>query len=245
MARKLVKVRPLPRPKAPMPWKAAADIAKITFSRDTAGGLIRIGKGLYGNVFIGRIHFKDGSVQRVAIKKFKAKISGEIAEKYKQCIKDLRNAGVRIPKMSMIKLPSGELAQVSQLFGSVKKGSKMTRGILSLYTVEQKSEAVQQFTKIANAGYFIAYDVIEAFKPRGIIPIDLDSIARHGKVPVERRAYDLAETIYYYGFVEFDEEKSRKERQKLAKIALNAASPELKGELKIAIEKFKKIRMIT
>lgn len=238
MAKRFVrKTRSFQAIKKRMPWKPAADVARISFSKDTAGGLIRIGKGLYGNVFIGRIHFKDGSVQRVAIKKFKAKISGEIAEKYKQCIKDLRNAGVRIPKMSMIKLPSGEWVQVSQLFGSVKKGSKMTRGILSLYTIEQKSEAVQQFTKIANAGYFIAYDVIEAFKPRGIIPIDLDSIARHGKVPVERRAYDLAETIYYYGLVEFDEEKSRKERQRLAGIALNAASPELKEELRKKLRK--------
>jgi len=120
-----------------------ADVKKITFSKKK-NELIPVGKGSAVNVYVGRIHFNQGSIKRVAIRRFKEPISDELANKYKKVIEDLKDiklgfdedfpdrnldATRLFPKMEILKIkttehPNGEWVHVTQLFGGTIKGSK-------------------------------------------------------------------------------------------------------------------------
>jgi len=219
MARKLVKVRLLLKPKEVMPWKTAKEVARITFSKNKTGNPVELGHGQYGKIFLGRIRFKDGTVHRVAIKRFERRLSDEKVALYKYVIRDLRNAGVGLPKMDFVKLPDGEWVQVSQLFGSLKKGSKIMSGF---ETKEQTIEALKELTKAANAGYLPIHDLIGSFKSGGSIPIDLDLLVFYGKNPANERIkvlIDLIKVIAEPG-----------ELKEFVKTVVNAANPEVKKE---------------
>jgi len=212
--------------------KKPSDIKRVNFSRtkSSANGLVRIGGAAFGKIYIGRIHFNNGSTHRVAIKIFRDKLNNETAARYQQAIQDLRRAGVQLPKMGMHKLTEGphkgEWVQISQLFGSTKKGSKIeNKTNLIIKTAKAREEAIRESTKIANAGYLPALDTIETFKnqTKGIIPIDIDLIG-NSKIPALTRAGHLIFAIE-------DMTKNKTERRKLLRTAIQMANPEMKKAL--------------
>jgi hypothetical protein len=108
----------------------------------------------------------------------------------------------------MVKLPAGhkigsetlknpEWFQVMQLFGSSKKGSKLTEQALMTYfgPMPARSEAVRIMTRAVNAGYSPHIDLVEPFKPetptKWLLPFDVDVFARKPKKPVNERATEL------------------------------------------------------
>jgi hypothetical protein len=142
-----------------------------------------LGLGGHGNVFLGRIRFLDGKWRRVAVKRFFPVLSSKTAEFFSKVITDLSRAGVRLPKMGMVCLPGGEWVQVSQLFCGISKPTvqdilKDTR-VPGTKTTSERTEAVIELAKVANAGYRPTDDILESFKnpAKGAIPIDLDQLA--------------------------------------------------------------------
>jgi hypothetical protein len=222
------------------PWKSPKDVKTVSFTKTRSGNLRRIGGNLFGNVFVGRIRFKDGRVHRVAIKKFYERLDDKKAAKYQKVILDLAKAGVRIPKMGMWKLPDGEWVQVSQLFGSTSRGSKIIpKSELRLRTTEGRIHAVKELMKVANIGYFPAYDFIEPFKERekGIIPIDLDLLVREGRVSADKRSIEVKRCLVKMSLLETSNtakaaSDSFKVFDQLLKIAIKEASPKMKEALK-------------
>ena len=236
----LNKVRVARAKRKSSPWKKLRDVREVTLSKGKNGNGVKIGRGAFGNVYIGRIKFKDGSIRRVAVKVFKDPIDNKTAYKYMQVIEDLRNAGVRIPKMGMVlvnkenlpvqeqssKSSGKEWVLVSQLFGSSGKKSKLFRP-MGLSEFNAKMEAAMEFAKVMNAGYAPYSDLIEPFKERkkGVLPFDIDLLVKNGKIPVDVRA------IYFFtSFIRFVPTNAV-ERDALFKTALLYSNPEMKRAL--------------
>lgn len=172
-------------------WKKPGDVKRLDFSKDRAGQWLRIGGALTGSVYLGRLLFNDGRKHRVAIKLFHKPIDSELAARYQKTIDDFRKAGVRMPKMAMLNVPTkrrpeGEWVQVSEFFGSRSKGSKIINQtfLTLLRTPELREQAVREFTKVANAGYLPNADLMEPFidLSRTMI-LDLDSVVPTGAKP--------------------------------------------------------------
>src|SRR3989344_6131287 len=107
-------MKPIPKKRV---WKTPADLKAIRFSRPNCQ-LQRIGGFLVGDIYLGRLRFQEGPAKRVAIKVFKLPLADKDAAKYARVIVDLQNAGVRLPKMAMVKMQvNGRLqgVQVTQL----------------------------------------------------------------------------------------------------------------------------------
>jgi len=230
-------------------WKKTSSVSRLTFSRISERDKRKIGKSdnLFfhnnketvgigssniGRIFVGRIQFKDGSKHRVAIKVFKNPITDKRAQQYQQAIDDLREAGVRLPKMAMVKtkIPGEQLeqwVQVSQLFGSSLKGSKIkNKTWFRIEDPKGRKEAIEELTKVANAGYFPADDLIEPFrdKSKGVMPIDLDMIARLGKAHPNSNSEKLIELVKLLA-------KDPEEYRRLISIAMKTASPKFRTVL--------------
>lgn len=211
---------------------------RVKFSLGIEGTPVRIGGHGYGDVYIGRMRFRDGKWKRVAIKVFREQLSYEKASSYRACIARLLKAGVRLPKMGLVKMktqraPDGEFVQVSQLFGSTSMGSKMTnKADGNFKTGKARLEAVAELTKVANAGYMPETDLIEEFSGgKGAIPIDLDTIVKYrskfGPAKIDDISNSLVKVIEDIGgTVEADEYKA------LYEIAFKFASPALRENLK-------------
>ncbi|MBU0636524.1 hypothetical protein KKE06_05865 [Candidatus Micrarchaeota archaeon] len=158
------------------------------------------------------------------------------AQVYQKVINDLVKAGVRLPKMAMTKLPSGEWVQVSQLFGSTRKGSKIVDKSFYIETREARKEAVVELTKIANAGYYPTRDSFERFKDisKGIIPFDLDNQVSLGKSSPAKLAEHLAWQIGN------NLSTTPQEVRELMAIAIKSADFKLKRQLKKRLKNYKK-----
>ncbi|MDO8538488.1 MAG: hypothetical protein Q7S21_06390 [archaeon] len=210
-------------------WKTIRSLRKkphgIVFTTNADGERIRIGGRLFGNVYLGRLHFTNGKTSRIAIKIFKAPLNDQKAKNYQRVINDLRKAGVRLPKMGMVKLPNDEWVQVSQLFDSthIFKIKTSTADEFRHLTLSQKIEAVQELTKVANAGYLPKGDLSEPFqgKSNGIIPMDIDLIVRHGKQNINERINILLSEIDWMV-------SNNVEKKKLVLTAIQQAEPELR-----------------
>lgn len=202
---------------------------------------ISIGGSNRGSVYIGRLHFKDGTKPRVAIKLFHNGLSTETARKYQKVIDDLTKAGVPLPKMGMMLIragtkigdhiiPTREWVQVSQLFGSSKKGSKLVwKSHLELTHKEEKRDAAKMFGKVANLGYSPTIDFVEPFRyKKGVVPIDIDLL-------VERREYSAQEKMGTLSTTIRRMSNTKEDFRELSIIALRQLSPEKR---KLAREKF-------
>lgn len=182
-------------PKKPA-LKTILDAKKVNFSHPIA-----IGGSNRGSVYVGRLHFKDGTKPRVAIKTFHKGLTTEDARQYQKVINDLISVGIPLPKMGMALIPAGtkigdfkiptrEWVQISQLFGSTKKGSKLVwKSHLELAHQTEKEDAAKMFGKVANLGYSPTIDFIEPFRHKtGVVPIDIDLL-------VERKSHSPAEKM--------------------------------------------------
>lgn len=234
----------MPKKKIPAPkktaWKTAKDVRRLTFSRNPEGKLVCIGGNLVGRIYIGRIYFRDKTSKRVAIKVFNDLfvLNDKEAERYRQTINGLRAAGVRLPKMDLMKIPtkrkpSGEWVQISQLFGSVEKKSKIVgKSWLVIHDANARKEALVELMKVANVGYKPALDLVEPFmdKSKGVIPIDIDSVVSAGKTDAKERAgtiFHAVRVLSEYGSI-----TDHEEYQKLARVAFEHASPEMREALR-------------
>jgi len=177
-------------------WKIAEDVKRVTISgrkfkelgsRDFVPH--ELGCGQFGTAVIGRVKFKDGTERRVAVKHFHKPLSDLQAHKYQEVIDELKAAGINMPKVGMYKLPSGEWVQVSSLFGSTKKGSKLFENSFSfsssdfVATGEKATlEVFEQSLKIANLGYKPMDDIFvimaESYYP---LIMDFDLLVYGGK----------------------------------------------------------------
>lgn len=211
------------------------------------GKQVRIGGHGYGDIYIGRMRFKGGKWKRVAIKVFKKPLSNEKVKFYRACITRLSKAGVRLPKTGFVKMkmpyaPEAEFVQVSQLFGSTKKGSKITNKVNANFkTRKAKLEAVAELTKVANAGYLPEIDLIEEFirGRKGAIPIDLDTLVHYGILfgPIKKGgiANSLVSTIEKIG-----QAAEPKQYKELYDTAFKIASPSIKKALEKCAPDFEK-----
>ncbi len=166
---------------------SSSDIKRINFSKDKIGNNILLGKGSIGQIYIGRVIFKDNSVKRVAIKRFNNPINDALAGDYKKVISDLREIKLSsgkplIPKMDVVKIPTkehpeGEWMLISPLFGGTIKGSKFYPNKIS-YSHQNIREVGEIIAKLYNKGYS-AIDLFAGFKEKeGVIPLDIDILAR-------------------------------------------------------------------
>jgi len=165
----------------------SSDIKRINFSQDKYGNKILLGHGGIGQIYIGRIIFKDNTVKRVAIKQFYNPINDALAEDYKKVINDLREIKLSsgkplIPKMDIVKIPTkehpeGEWVLISQLFGSTIKGSKFYPFQIP-YSHQNVKEIGEIIAKLYNKGYS-ARDIFASFQDKqGVILLDIDILAR-------------------------------------------------------------------
>ncbi len=206
--------------------KTAGDVERVWLTSHK-GRQVWIGGYAIGDVYIGRLKFRgEKKARRVAVKKFRRRISELRAAEIQRVINDLRKAGVKLPKMAMLRMqtkeqPQGEWVLVSQLFGATGKGSKIhPKSHFVIKTEVARAEAIKELAKVANAGYYPVGDLIEPFKKqwKGIIPIDLDTVA---PIPPNMRTAYLMSAITNLS-------TSPEERKRLFEIALKTAKPEIR-----------------
>lgn len=181
----------------------------------------QLGAGYKGKVFFGRIKLKgERGTKRVAVKYFDHWLSDKEAQVYQQTIDNLHSAGVPLPKMGMVKI-NGRWAQVSELFGTIKKGSRFPeqrppRENLN-YAKGRKAYA-QAFIGTIKAGYLPPIDYIRCFGKDSFIPIDIDELVGPGLKEPEPELLKQALTLNYQTF------------EYLKKPALHALIKEMKNQ---------------
>lgn len=153
---------------------------RVRFSLASSGERTLVAKGGLSSIFAGRLQLPEGGTRRVALKVLRSPLDDEGAHSVDKCILALQQAGVRLPRMAMHKLGDGTWVQVSPLFGSICRGSKFHQPSLfyKLLDAKQKAFALDQLTRVANAGYSPSLDLFVMFthRSKGIVPIDLDLI---------------------------------------------------------------------
>lgn len=139
-----------------------------------------LARGGLADVRIGRAHFVGGGSRRVAVKRFRYPMSDAQADATRRCIDDLRAAGVALPTMALWRLPDGAWAQLTPLFGSRRRGSKLSQPsqFYRALSSEVIESVVDQLTRVANAGYHASIDIFVVLDggQGGVVPIDLDLI---------------------------------------------------------------------
>ncbi len=135
--------------------KDAEQVKMVNFSTTEDGRLRKLGERANGVVYFGRVRFDDGSIGRVAIKRFKDRHTGQMrsmddaeANRYQNAIDALTENGVDLPKMGMVKLAAGTVLGRNQGFtlepealkaGSPLEAVKRQRGVSQKVTGAQYS----------------------------------------------------------------------------------------------------------
>ncbi len=246
-------------------WRGSASVKRVVFS--TKDGkpvlLTKTNNGFYAQgVYVGSVHWKDGKRQRVAIKRFRRYMSPQTVDRYSTTIGDLARAGVKLPKMGMVVLPAGtviggkiikgrkiggevlkepEAVQVSQLWGSSKRGSKMSTGGWDktwsmFYDKAARHEAVGELAKVCNAGYVPSSDLLEPlYKTRHALPMDIDEVVKgNGANHVAGELVDAMvgmSKACEWKPKEFTYESRFKEFLAMVETAKKHANPEVRGAL--------------
>ena len=225
------------------PWERAK-VERVHLVTGENGKLVRYGSGewdsLFGKVYQGRLKLEGEKGKRVAVKVFKDQDwIREKANEYSQVMRDLREAGLPLPKMFIHRLSeedakgfhgkaeAGNLVKIMELYGS-HAGSKLSD---LEYSPEVNRRIVEYSTKLANAGYPPeSYDLYKMLRGR-VKPIDLDMF-----VCWERRSElkDQAQSV-------LDQIKSlvrtgHSTHGELLKEALKHAKPELKEKIEGLVE---------
>ena len=186
----------------------------------------RLARGGLGSIFLGRLHLPGGSRRRIAIKRFNYPVDEALAQQTNDCIAALRRAGVLMPPMLICRDSDGRWVQISPLFGSTVKGSKLGQPNLFYRQLNspEKDFCIDQLVRVVNAGFMPSIDLFVVFKPprRGLIPIDLDLIAPE---PNTRLAAEkLVKILIRVG-------ESAPERDRLLAVARGASTTAVTTEL--------------
>ncbi|MFH0714800.1 MAG: hypothetical protein V1847_04025 [Candidatus Diapherotrites archaeon] len=154
--------------KWPLGWLEPKDVKRvwITEPRKNAEPVL-LGGYVFGSVFVGRMQDVRGKIFRVAVKRFNpiARMSPVMARRYNRVIAYLVRARVRLPKMGVVLTEiegKPEFVLVMQLFGGLKKGSKLhakSKGQAYMYNASAQAEAVAEVVKVGNAGYYPPADL--------------------------------------------------------------------------------------
>ncbi|MFA5745246.1 MAG: hypothetical protein WCX82_01645 [archaeon] len=178
-------------------------ISELKIRKDNSGQPIKLGGGYFGEILLGDVIFKNGSKQRVAIKKFipydkKLIITDSDAMKYQYFIDRLRKIELEhdsvfpnrqigkakmIPKTAMVKIQEGERDPewviVSQAF--VKDGkSKFKENNDVTIDKFNSSEYTWTILKLGDAGFItetslnFLSDLFTQHKDGSLLPMDLD-----------------------------------------------------------------------
>jgi len=167
-------------------WLAPEDVERLTVSQQ------KLGEGVYGEVFVGRLKLRGKKPVSVAVKKFRSVVDDNVhlpvpfsiekhREKYERVISDLKRAGVRMPKMAFVQ-HEGQPVLVSELF---KRGSS-TKIMDARRFRETGSraapETLETIARIMEAGYTPHFDSMGfVFTPHRMHPIvfDIDLFVHH------------------------------------------------------------------
>lgn len=206
------------------------DTPPVWCTRDAEGRRKLLARGGLGSVYVGRIRLARGGTRRVAVKCLPALPGSDEARRQRERIDALRRAGVRLPRMFVARLSDGSWAQVSPLFGSLERGSKLHQPgqFYRRLDAGQKRFAIEQLTRIANAGYTPSIDLFLLFtdESKGILPLDLDLIEREPR-PIER-ARALARAIVQTG-------SDSRERDELLEVARDEATEPTRAAIEEAL----------
>lgn len=155
-------------------------ISRVTISMD--GSVppkpVCIARGGLSTVLVGRAHFTGGGCRRVAVKRFSNGTSKTQIDAMQSCVTALYGAGVQLPPLTFFELGGGVWAQITPLFGSIRRGSKFGQPGLFYreLSARQKDFAMAQLTRVVNAAYVPSIDLFVRFEngKNDIVPIDLD-----------------------------------------------------------------------
>jgi protein-tyrosine phosphatase len=215
-----------PRPALARPPPAQA-LPVLRISKDAGGQPIQLAKGGLAVIQIGRLRIPGHRWRRVAVKRFVYPVDDVVAVRMQRTVEDLAAAGVRLPKMAMHRMDDGTWVQVAQLFGSLSRGSKFVQpsGFHKTLSRRDRDFAVDQLTRVANAGYVPSLDLFLVFEApdKGIVPIDLDLVLP-GADP-SRLAAELVKRMIQIGVDEGD-------RDRLLTISI----PLLRPDLAVAVQ---------
>lgn len=224
-------------------WKKPSHVQKISFTLDKDRRPIRVGGENTGDYYLGRIRFNDGKMHRVVIKRFKNNltINRTAVAHFHQAIKKLVKAGVRVPKMGLIRIatlehPDGEYVVVAPFFGSRTKGSAFEKNHVSRDSpFDIRKQAMEQLTRIANTGLLSPLDAVNVHTnhARGVRVIDLDftieHILFHQDAPRAILNSKVSATEIAMSVRELS--TSTAEKEALLRIALQHAVPAIRNEI--------------
>ncbi|MFW5877117.1 MAG: protein-tyrosine phosphatase family protein [Myxococcota bacterium] len=204
---------------------------RVRLARGSDGKPRLLARGGLARVYAGRLVFGTGKRRRVAIKHFGVPISEQQARQMTETIEALRAAGVRLPRMAMVRTDDGNWVQVSPLFGSTGGGSKLDQQ--SLYyralDADQRAFLIEQLARVANAGHVPSLDLFLVFRERGdVIPLDLDLVVP--EPDVARRATKLVICVVQVGC-------DGNDRDRLLAVARRAAHAELREGMDALLER--------
>jgi protein-tyrosine phosphatase len=185
-----------------------------------------LARGGLSRVMVGRLRVGPGRWRRVAVKRFVYAVDDPMATRLAGTIRALRQAGVRLPRMSIVRMGDGRWVQVSPLFGSSGRGSKLDqRAAYHRQLAEpERRFAIDQLTRVANAGHMPSLDLFLTFtgdRP-GILPLDLDLIVP--EPDCARIARKLLHCLIQVG-------RDADDRDRLLEVARDAAAPAVEGAL--------------
>lgn len=240
-----------PRKQAPFrKWKKPSHVKKISFTLNENKQPIRVGGEATGDYYLGRLRFNDGKTHRIVIKRFKPQFTTNrlAAAHFAQAMKKLVQAGVRVPKMSMIKIPTrerpeGEYVVVAPFFGSRANGSAFEKNHVSKDSpFEIRLRAMEQLTRIANAGLLAPLDAVNVHSnhAKGVRVIDLDFTIEHilfnnEMTPARLNPRESANEIQ---MCVNELSASQEEKTILWAVAIQFAAPHIHGE----IERLRRMR---
>lgn len=202
------------------------DAVTIHTVRDAAGVPVELGRGGLSRVLIGRLRL-PGTVRRVALKCFRRRVDAAEATRMQDTIDRLRARGVQLPKMVMLPLPDGQWVQVTPLFGSRRRGSKLSQPGMYYQRLsrENGSFAIDQLARVAAAGHMPSLDlflVLDGKDGEGIVPMDLDLVLPESDL--EKRARKLISCVLQIG-------KDARDRDRLLEVALAVVDEPMQNRL--------------
>jgi len=205
-------------------------VRRLHVCRTSSGEPRELARGGLARIHVGRLHFEGGGRRRVTLKRFRYALSDDDAAQLHECIQSLVAAGVRLPRMGLVRLEDGAWVQVAPLFGSLRQGSKLHQPaqFFKRLPADEKAFVIDQLARVAGAGYQPAVDLFVVFRDaaKGALPIDLDLIV---PLPdVERAAFELLKRIIQVG-------DDKDERDHLLDVARAAVPPDLRAALDAAL----------
>jgi hypothetical protein len=194
------------------PHFTGKDVKRVHFIENKLVGNGSSGCG--GKIHVGKIHFSNGGVRKVAIKTYNIPLTDKAVAEYKKVISDLneiklgfdkrypgRKEGANLlPKMDFYKLktekhPDGEWVMITPLFANSKNKSKFWWHNRIAVNHQAINEYLWITNKVIEKGYQYADLATQLKKTKQIMPLDIDMLVELKKKYPIRNASEKAFTI--------------------------------------------------